>query len=37
MVKESFDSVQQQLDVGDEVDQLKAKVERISQAIGLSK
>ncbi len=37
MVNEGFDSVQQQLDVRDEVDQLKVKVERISQAIGLSK
>jgi hypothetical protein len=37
MVKEGFDSVQQQLDVRDEVNQLKVKVARISQAIGLSK
>ena len=35
--KEGFDSIQQQLDVRDEVNQLKLKVARISRAIGLSK
>ena len=37
MVNEGFDSVQQQLDVRHEVNQLKLKVARISQAIGLRK
>ena len=37
MVTEGFDTVQQQLDVRDDVNQLKVKVARISQAIGLSK
>ncbi len=37
MVTEGFDTVQQQLDVRDEVNQLKLKVARISQAIGLRK
>ena len=35
--KEGFDTIQQQLDVRHDVNQLKLKVARISQAIGLSK